>query len=430
MNRPSIINHSQHPAEAGRAIENEGPTFAKGTSSMDVAWAGRVAARIRGEFGELIASFPFSARRSTGMARWLSLQVPLCHRVLAGIRAQRELSGVFAAFPGIEGLRSFLRAASRMEVAKARLEQCSAAVDELQSLVEHAGGSQRRLVASLEAIESSGPAVGRDSEDEPDLQKRLFLSSAELLGSCSRAALGVRVYTPSKSPAFPGDMDVTATVGRCGFVRTGTSTPFVLSYATGDRPRDAQADGDAPQRSRLLKEFCSLPTPRVTCDVRLGVAIEVVDPTFESTAPMDIFAGPFESSNVIVKESEVGYLNSGIIASHPSERLISDVYLPRSMVGSLECSAGVYHHGSMGGVSGAPSRRWFDRLPLTITPMLLGRGIANSAVHGLPNHTRLTERIFEAAGVDPSGYTGFRMDVAYPLLYAQYLLSFEFGVRN
>lgn len=370
------------------------------------------------------------------MARWLSMQVPMCHRVTAGVRAQGELSGVFGAFPGVEGLQSFLRAVAKMKVPKARLAQCAAAVDELQALIEHSGGSQRRLVAALIALEA-GPANAQHpraglgaAAGEREPQRRLFEGAADLLGCRSRLSVAVRVYTPAKSPAFAGDLDVTATVGRIGFVRSGASTPFVLSYKTDEGPRAAQELAAGAGGHRLLEEFCSSPMPRVTCDFRHGVAIEIVDPAFECPAPVDIFAGPFKSPNVLVREDEVGYLNSSIVVSHPSERLVSDVYLPRSLAGNLECTAGVYHHGSMGGLSGAPSRRWFDRLPIALTPTLLGRGLANATQPGFAGHGRLTARMFEAAGVDPSEYVGIRMDVHYPLLYAQHVLSFEFAAKG
>jgi hypothetical protein len=430
------MNERASPVRGSRALaeelsaEREIPPAAIVGPGIDAAWANRVASRLRGEFGALVASFPHDAQRSTGMARWLSLQVPMCHRVISGIRAKGELSGVFDAFPGVEGLRSFLRASAMAKVSDVRLAQCSAAVDELQALVEHAGGSQRRLVAGLEAMESglASLEVGESPSDQAAVQRRLFQGAAELLGCRSKASLAVRVYTPAKAPAFAGDLDVTATVGRAGFIRAGASTPFVLSYRTDDSLRDTQAN--AEPANMLLSEFCASPMPRVTCDFRFGVAIEIVDPSFECTTPIDIFAGPFESSNVLVRENEVNFLNSSIVVSHPSERLVSDVYVPRSMVGSLECCAGAYHHGSMGGLTGPPSRRWFDRLPVTVTPLLLGRGIGNARLQGFPKHVRLTERIFDAAGAVPSDYTGFRLEVAYPLLYAQYALSFEFGPRD
>ena len=120
------------------------------------------------------------------MARWLSMQVPMCHRVTAGVRAQGELSGVFGAFPGVEGLQSFLRAVAKMKVPKARLAQCAAAVDELQALIEHSGGSQRRLVAALIALEA-GPANAQHpraglgaAAGEREPQRRLFEGAADL----------------------------------------------------------------------------------------------------------------------------------------------------------------------------------------------------------------------------------------------------------
>jgi hypothetical protein len=104
---------------------------------------------------------------------------------------------------------------------------------------------------------------------------------------------------------------------------------------------------------------------------------------------------------------------------------VTDVYVPRAWATDLGCAAGVYRAGILGDVSGPTSRRWFDRLPITLTPGLLGRGLAGAEMERFDRHAEFTARVFEGAGVDPRDFTGFRLSVHYPMMEVQYVLSFE-----
>jgi hypothetical protein len=403
------------------------PDRATSDSTPDRAWAERVAARLRGELGNLLQTLEPAQRRATAMARLFDLQVPLCHRVVAGVRESGPAGQVLGAFPGVEGLRMFLNAARSAGCPAKAVASAAGAVDEFESLIVQSGGSQRRLVAAL--LTPGGEGAGalvrqrRNALALEDARRRGFEALVEQIGCVADTLVVVRVYAPAATPRFAGDLDVTGAIGRVGFTRTSAGMPFMIAHHRSPALDDPGKSG-SPAWS-LMEEFCTTPLPRVVLEERGDVRFGVVDPNFEVGGPIDIFAGPFTGRHVVIREGSSLYLNAGTKCSSPAEWLVTDVYVPRAWATDLGCAAGVYRAGILGDVSGPTSRRWFDRLPITLTPGLLGRGLAGAEMERFDRHAEFTTRVFEGAGVDPRDFTGFRLSVHYPMMEVQYVLSFE-----
>ncbi|MFN9930932.1 MAG: hypothetical protein ACK54T_09775 [bacterium] len=101
-----------------------GQMVAHGSESLiDRPWCERVAQRLRGKFGNLIAAFPPHAQRATAMARLLGLQVPLCHRILSGTLASGGAALVLGTFPGTTGLTMFVHAVKSIQGAPQTLSR-------------------------------------------------------------------------------------------------------------------------------------------------------------------------------------------------------------------------------------------------------------------------------------------------------------------
>jgi hypothetical protein len=393
-------------------------TPARAIASVDAAWAQRVAHRLRGELGAVVESLPPAAQRATGLARALGLRVPLCHRVLAGVRAQGDAVAVLGAFPGVDGLRMFLDAVQKSRLVRGpRLAGASAAITQLHELILRGGGSQRRLLDALageQPAPSSPTRVGSGTSE--DSRKRLYEAMAEQLGCYARAVVAVRIYTPAQQPTLRGDLDATGAIGRLGFVRTSASMPYTTSYRT------TLAQPDEPQAFPfLMSDFCTRPLPNVVVQEIAPHRIGIVDAAFECADPIDVVAGPLTRRNVVVSEQGNLFLNGATLSASPSTTMLSDFYLPKDWSVGADCSAGVYREEALGAVVGDPAKRWFDRLPATVLPSLLGRGLAMAGAECHATHVQLTRRLFEHAGADPDQYVGYRLHVNYPLPYMHYV---------
>jgi hypothetical protein len=379
-----------------------------------------VALRLKAEFSQLIETFPPAARKASAMARHLQLQIPLCHRVLTAARKPADAVETLTTIPGTQGLEMFIDAARLAGAPRERLEGTLAAVAEFHNLIQRFGGSQRKLAESL-AVLAGGRGGVFAARRQTEVRESLFKRSAELYGSASDATVSVRVYVPSSETA--GQLDVHGLIGRTRFERVNSSLPIVMYQGStiqkGDTPQPRRGD------QRLLDAFCSKPLPRITTDLRDGVLVDIVDPQFEFQDPVDLFAGPFSARSVLMSIDGRQFLNSAMVAGAPSRALVSDVYLPASVAANLTCSAAVFRPGTLGSISGDPSSRWFDRVPATLAPMLLGRGIGNAATDHYSRQSELTARVFTHLGMDPDQFVGYRLEVPFPLVQLNYVLSFE-----
>lgn len=397
---------------------SESSTGTTTSVGVDVAWAGRVAHRLSSVFSQLLESLPASMRRATPMARGLGLRVPLCHRVLSGTRGSSGPTDAFGAWPGPEGLRVFLDAVERSGLVRGpALEACRTAVGEYEQLIAQSGGSQRRLVAALRQRTSVAGASAARATGSIEARQRLFEALSEQMGCAARAVVAVRVYTPALTGGEWGDLDATGAIGRLGFVRSTASLPCVMSY----RSNIARAE-ENPARQVLLEEFCTQPLPSMEVQEFSPQRVGVVDPGYTHQGELDLFTGPLVRRNVVAREGGVMYINAGTQCSSPAAEVLSDFYLPAAWMERAECEAGVYREDALGPLVGDPSKRWFDRLPVPLLPLLLGRGLDRAASECHPRHIELTRRVFAEAGVDPSGYIGFRIHERYPLPQMHYLL--------
>lgn len=399
-------------------MSSEPTAIAANSTGVDIAWAGRVAHRLSSVFSQLLESLPASMRRATPLARGLGLRVPLCHRVLSGIRGSSGPTDAFGAWPGPEGLRVFLAAVQRSGLAQTPvMEACLTATGEYEQLIAQSGGSQRRLVAALQQRTSRAGASAARATGSVDVRQRLYEALSEQMGCAARAVVAVRVYTPARTGGEWGDLDATGVIGRLGFVRSTASLPCVMSY----RSNIARAE-ENPARQVLLADFCTQPLPSLEVQEFSPQRVGVIDPGYTHHAELDLFTGPLVRRNVVAREGGVMYVNAGTQCSSPAAEVLSDFYLPAAWMERAECEAGVYREDALGPLVGDPSKRWFDRLPVPLLPLLLGRGLDRAASECYSRHVELTRRVFAEAGADPSGYIGFRIHERFPLPQMHYLL--------
>jgi hypothetical protein len=431
---------------------------------VDREWARQVAERLRGEVAAVVAAFPITMQRATPMARWLRLQVPLCHRIVAGVRVHGTPAEVLGTFPGVEGLRMFVAAAQSQSITPLLVSRANAAVNELERLVQQGGGSQRRLVALLreatlrevasvvargesDAITTPGATHASGGVDPWDAgissaaalraheeaRRRMHEAAADALGCMADTLVTVRVCTPALEPRTPHDLDTYGVIGRAGFHRRSPAFPMTLGNRSGiDRPRPVVAPQGASEDSRwpLLAEFCSKPLPQVVLADVGNMHLAIVDAPYEFREPIDAFAGPFVMRQAAGIEGRSVFLNASTKISSPAAWLVSDVWVPRHWARDLACEVGIYREGLIGPIAKNPSQCWYDRVPAALAPILLGRGLRAVAHERYDRMVELTQRLFSLANASPEDYVGFRVATAYPMLGMNYYTCFEVALDN
>ncbi len=434
------------------APESSRPTPVGGLSE----WVERLADRLRSEFSLLLRELPLAARTPAAVTRHLKLKGPICFRLMGAIRSTGSAAEFYGAIPGPEGLERVLTAAKRAGVGEARVSAALAAIMDFEALLQQAGGSQRRLVAMLrgeapERAPASARPAGSGVERRPtapageglapaDERQGVFEHMSRLLRCRMRGLMLLRICTIEEDQLEYG---VVGAIGRVGFERHSQALPIVVRHGPGAARLASPPQGVTPAggggggggsggggaraiaeaSDPLMAEFCSTPLPPAIMERRDGTKMYVIDPDNQRQGPMDVFVGPLPVRRTMWKSLGARGLNMETTAVAPTEWLVFDTYVQRSFAERCQAIAGGYLTGSLVPVAGDPRERWFDRLPGTVAPTILGPGLANAEYDRYARQRELTSAVFEAAGKDPDEYFGYRVVVEYPIMNIVYLLS-------
>jgi hypothetical protein len=385
-----------------------------------------VESRLRGEFSLLLGEFPPAVRTGAAVTKHLGLNGPICFRLLSGLRSTEGPSVFFDTIPGPEGLGRILSAAEHTGASLGRVQSVRAAIDEFRSLLQHAGGSQRKLVALLpkphagQGAETAPPAaLGETEPGSPLADKRMAFTAAARLMHCQSDGLTmVRICTP-EDDRF-AELSLCSCIGRLGYVRSSPAFPLVFTNRFSNVVRgNLPGAGDSP----LMAEFCSQPLPPVTSDQRGDMLVFVIDPDHRRHDPVDVVVGPWQSRVGEWTSASGRGFNISSAATTPTRWMLADTYFPAEMIARYEVTTGAYTVAGIDAFPSDPADRWFHRFPGSVPPVMLGRGLTNADSDRWACQRLLTERMFAAAGADPTKYVGFRVQVDYPLPSTQYLLS-------
>jgi hypothetical protein len=406
-------------------------------SEDDIRWARRVIDRLRGEFARLLEAAPLGSRTSVGLARWLNLKQPLCHRLLAGTRStdfavpsSLELAKFFSGFPGIPGLKQILAAARSRDVESSVLTGAAAAVREYGSLIDHFGGSQRRLIEALTPVDDAFEIPSTTATVDPTLSLRRTMHQlhADLLGVQARLTLNIGLYRPCSSQ----HLFTCGVIGKLGLMRRPGAMPLVASHAF--LPKD-QGSTDPARVDQPLGSFCTSDIP-VVRRVAHGVTQHLFDPDCSLPGPLDLVAGPVRSSQISNPLTSADpRLHCYVALRIPSAWLVKDVFLHRSLAaGSIPSAAALLSHSDLRTPSQfGIAERWPDRIAFEPEVRLLGSGVpSNCPLY--ERYRELTNTLFQLGDANPDEYVGYRLLVPYPMVGVDYLLAFDFArdddVRN
>lgn len=391
----------------------------------------RVQQRLHSEVLLTLNELPPTARTPAAITRHLKLKGPICFRLLQALRNDHAPADFFAAIPGPEGLTRVAVAARRAGVGETRINGLRAAISDFESLLQHVGGSQRRLVTQLQGGADSLPAppvegtmADHGAAPDParpvsvlDDRRAIFQSMSRVLKCRSRGVLGIRICSPADNGSL--DFPVVGVSGRIGFERRSVSLPYVVQHGTAQSPGPAATAA----QDLIIPQFSSSPPPPTVVDVRGEATICIIDQDNTHAGPVDVVVGPIAASYKMWRNRSERGLNTGMSIAIPSEWLVTDTYVPRRFAHNAQASMGSYLIGAMGYVVSDPREAWFARMPGSSAVTPLGVGLANADCDQYPRQTELTATLFDAAKLDPADYVGFRIAIEYPIVNTYYLLS-------
>jgi len=394
-----------------------------------------VVGRLRSELGRLVASLPAEGRGASAMARTTGVLRVTCQRVVGALESGGDGVGMLARLPGVEGLRLFVDGFVRAGIPTQDVASARAAVEAFDRLITHAGGSHAKLIRLVQEQATPAP-VGDTALATPEQRRELFRAAAAVTGRRCRVAFSIYAFRPR--PGDDATLERVLVKGLIGGIGTPGGMPFVL--ASGNTLTEAEAgprtlDSGAPLAENapeaIMRAFTSNPLPTISARGTGGNVYQVVDApalTAASAAglpvPFDIVTALRGSAPMLNPSTGRPTLSSvWSLVSCPSESLILDVYLHRSIERrfrpGLECLLWQAE------LDIPPERRWSTRVPNPPRLQLLGEGIGHSASEMYARHGEVTAAMFAQSGFQPEEFIGFRCEVRWPVWRAGYCLTID-----
>lgn len=408
-------------------------------TEADRAWAGQVGSRLRAEFAALVAALPAHERSAAGLERVLGTNRAIAHRLFSALATTDDVE-VLTRIPGIEGLRKVTASARRKLGAAVTsvLVGTDSALNEFQELIRRTGGSHAKLIARLRAVgpSSFGPAEPASTPPGRRLSARrgLYDSVQSLCGRSIDVRTSISILRPS--PDIPGDAEYAHTRAFIGYRAVPGGLPLVLgAWVTNvDESRKLDVDyRDLDNRpiegltnAGVLPEFCTSPLPMVASRDTTGRLVQIIDRTrVEPDAAIDaVTAYRLPSVGPVPSRLDPPIFLEAVTATSPTEHLVADFYLHRSLLVGGTPSLNLYLGRGSGGCDLLD--RWHERIVGGPVLGLLGPGISNAHTSAWHRHAELTQHVFSRLGWNPLEFVGFRCEERWPLWYCDYVMTVDY----
>src|SRR5437867_2616781 len=110
----------------------------------------------------------------------------------------------------------------------------------------------------------------------------------------------------------------------------------------------------------------------------------------------------------------------------PARRLVVDLYVHHNFPAVRGACAHAFRPGILGALGDAhPRSRWFDRLPVEHDILLLSGAPGDRSIDVYPRIGELTRHVQSAMQWAGQPFTGYRLDIEYPLFDIQYVLQLD-----
>lgn len=411
-----------------------------GPTSRVVDRAQEVGSTLQRAFAKVLNSFPPRVVKVAEVARWLELDRSICQRVVMGVREAKDPLGVLERFPGVRGLEQFIAAASAKGCSKTVLNGAASATELYAQLVSAAGGSQTRLVDRIGHLRATSISPNRATPSEEEFlrfRKRSFEAAVGITGATSAARVEVLMVGPAEgSRGNDGRVTTVSATGMIGLELAGHAMPLTRrSRLAGLRPVPASSGGATPPESGLtpqllLNEFTSQPAPRVTTRTSGEWLIQVFEADRGSMQPFDIVAGlafDWQWGTPAPAEGDADFYSVGRIIGPPTRTLVFDLYLHRGLPAPKSVAAHVLRPATQGSLGNArPQTRWYDRIPQEHDLTLLGGSVGSRSSEAYPRVSDLTRHLADSMRWQGVEFTGYRLEVEFPLFDFEYVIAAEF----
>lgn len=381
--------------------------------------------QLREAFLHLLESLPLPTNRAADLDKALGVNRTLGWQIYRVATSATPLeAGVHV--PGSAAVQQVLRAARNIGAPEPQIEHVSRAMSEFEAFVsEHAGdrASFNTMISSL---------LGSD-EDAIDLRTRrsMFRAASQAWGVQLKTYLACQIVLPGRRSDL---LDVVSIRGLRGIRRLRPGAPFRLStqrfYDAHDHARKSQAIGtasdEAPPGPRLLREFCTQPTPELDnrFDGRLMHTYLRETPLGNTGALNMYFADITRDFEWQAPGGERNRQQWFVAVRKPMESLVLDTLLHKDMFSEIGWTTKVC--GSLDRLDEPDPDKFREDETLPIKAELLDLGVGPAALPTphVPRYREMVESVCSELGESAGNFRLYRVVVEYPLLLSVVSVKF------
>jgi len=296
-----------------------------------------------------------------------------------------------------------------------------AAVDDFVSAIHRLGGSFEHAKRVLQEPGSLSA--------EPQIacaRQSWFEAAADSMGysiDCRVEATMLRV-----NPENPARADSAILQSYIGAHGRPNCSPLVIAYQMSDGQSDDPRSEARNMRACIVPHGTSSPPPEIlfSSEDQAGIAIVQGDwPTRYGSLDLSVLRS--SSSDARVPWDGPDRVQRGhAIVTHPTRRLVIEKYLTREYFRDAEIE---FSPTRMRGPFGYGARwvPWYDRLKEEATVQRFNHVSDMPSPAGCECYSKMMTEAFRRTGWDIDDLIPFRVEIEYPVPFANYILAFHYG---
>ena len=392
---------------------------------------------LREAFLHLIESLPNPTQRAADLDKALGVSRTLGWQIHRLATSETPLAAGMHV-PGFAAVQQVLRAAKSAGAPDTTLRDAGLAMDAFEAFVEEHAGDRATFATMLASL-----GDGATEAIDVRTRRQMFRAASQTWGVQLRSYLACQIVFPGKRSDL---LDVISIRGLRGIRRLRSGTPFRLStqrfydahdHALQSHPVDADSPA-APPGPRLLREFCTQPTPELDnrYDGRLMHTYLRETPLGNAGALNLYFADisrDFEWQSLPAPGSLERKPNSQlwfVAVRKPMESLVLDTLYHKDMFDEIAWETKVC--GSLDRLDEPDPDKFPPEETLSIKSNLLDLGIGPSGLPTphVPRYREMVEAVCRDAGLNAADFHLYRCIIEYPLLMSVVSVKFLLPERG
>ena len=408
-------------------------------NEIDLAQVKRSGEHFKKTLRELFENIPPKSRSIIGLHRWTKVNKSTCQRLVQALTKSTDGIDVVIKLPGPDGLQQFIKKFKKLFEDKSKLGDFDQMIQEYQNLIFSYASSQSNLKRVL--LQSSSKTNLNREQYFKKLRMQAYQTNRELTGESIDLYFGIHVIKENKEDKTT--VDETVVANRIGVELAKNARPFVQTFTANQGSSDllppvAVAQHDFFEESKkghneyLLTDFSSPDIGKSFAGVgSLGnnlIYNQNLNPSltekFDITMAFQVLKGqksPLHGGPKVMSQ--------GLMQRSPAKKLILLTLMNKKLDKRSAVQGGCYPSSVRAlEIGHNPEDLWSDKFSDSSEIKILDTDSESMAEKtGVDNADQLIAEVMRLLRDDVTNYTGYFLEVDYPLWLTSQRFYFDFS---